>query len=128
MALKTANIFLVQALTGHKTLQMVERYVNVKAADAVKVLHAPDAPAPQPAEDSKNAGMKEAGVVLSPEQVALIANAVVQATSSAAATKVTVDGAAPYSPTIDQPQPSPGESGGDVIDFHEARQRRAGGR
>lgn len=43
MALKTGNVFLVKALTGHKTLSMVERYVNVKADDVVKVLHAPDA-------------------------------------------------------------------------------------
>lgn len=128
MALKTANIFLVQALTGHKTLQMVERYVNVKAADAVKVLHAPAAPAPQPAQDSKNAEMPEAGIVLSPEQVALIANAVVHATSSAAAIKVTADGAAPYTPATDQPQACPGDRGGYIIDFHAARQRRAGGR
>lgn len=128
MALKTANIFLVQALTGHKTLQMVERYVNVKAADAVRVLHAPAAPAPQPAKDSKNAGIPEAGIVLSPEQVALIANALVQATSSAAATKVTADGTATYSQAADQPQACPGESGGDVIDFRAARQRRAVGR
>lgn len=127
MALKTANIFLVQALTGHKTLKMVERYVNVKAADAVKVLHAPATPAPQPTEDSKNAGMPEAGILLSPEQVALIANAVVQATSSAAATKVTADGAA-SSPATGQPQTCPGDRGGYIIDFHEARQRRAGGR
>lgn len=46
MALKSGNIFLVQALTGHKTLKMVERYVNVKAKDVVKVMHAPEAPVP----------------------------------------------------------------------------------
>jgi len=40
MALKTGNVFLVKALTGHKTYSMVERYVNVKADDVVKVLHA----------------------------------------------------------------------------------------
>lgn len=39
MALKTGNVFLVKALTGHKTLCMVERYVNVTAADVVAVLH-----------------------------------------------------------------------------------------
>jgi hypothetical protein len=42
----------VQALTGHKTPKLVERYVNIKANDAVKVLHAPEpqmfAPASQP--------------------------------------------------------------------------------
>ena len=40
MALKTGNIFLVKALTGHKTLSQVARYVNVKASDVVKVMHA----------------------------------------------------------------------------------------
>ena len=40
MALKTGNIFLVKALTGHKTLGQVARYVNVKAADVVNVMHA----------------------------------------------------------------------------------------
>ena len=40
MALKTGNIFLVKALTGHKTLSQLERYVNVKASDVVNVMHA----------------------------------------------------------------------------------------
>lgn len=40
LALKTGNIFLVQALTGHRTLSQLERYVNVKAKDVVAVLHA----------------------------------------------------------------------------------------
>src|ERR1035441_4848057 len=40
MALKTGNVFLVKALTGHKTMVMVERYVNVKAADVVAAMHA----------------------------------------------------------------------------------------
>lgn len=44
MALKTGNIFLVQALTGHKTLKMVQRYVQVKPDDVVKFMHAPVAP------------------------------------------------------------------------------------
>lgn len=39
LALKTGNVFLVKALTGHKTLSMVERYVNVSASDVVAVLH-----------------------------------------------------------------------------------------
>lgn len=42
MALKTGNVFLVKALTGHKTLSQLERYVNVKAADVVAVMHAPE--------------------------------------------------------------------------------------
>lgn len=44
MALQTGNVFLVKALTGHKTLKMLERYVNVSPEDVVKVMHAsPDA-------------------------------------------------------------------------------------
>lgn len=44
MGLKTGNIFLVQALTRHKTIAMVQRYVCVGADDAVKALHAPEMP------------------------------------------------------------------------------------
>ncbi len=40
MALRTGNVFLVKALTGLKTMVMVERYVNVKAADVVAEMHA----------------------------------------------------------------------------------------
>ena len=35
-ALRFGNVFLVQALTGHKTLAMVENYTHVGAADLVK--------------------------------------------------------------------------------------------
>lgn len=49
MALKTGNIFLVKALTGHKTLSQVARYVNVKAGDVVNVMHAEPAVATLPA-------------------------------------------------------------------------------
>jgi integrase len=45
MALKTGNLFLVMALTGHKCIDSVMRYANVKATDVVKVMHAPP-PAP----------------------------------------------------------------------------------
>lgn len=46
MALKSGNIFIVQKLTGHKTLDMVRRYVNVKAEDVVNLMHAPAASGP----------------------------------------------------------------------------------
>jgi len=46
MALKTGNIFLVQALTGHQTIVMAERYMNVLADDVVAVLHAKTDPVP----------------------------------------------------------------------------------
>ena len=58
LALQTGNVFLVRALTGHKTLSQLERYVNVKASDVVALMHAaqpeptdaaPAAPAPQEA-------------------------------------------------------------------------------
>lgn len=48
MALKTGNVFLVKALTGHKTIAMLDRYINVRADDVVQVMHAAepsDAPA-----------------------------------------------------------------------------------
>lgn len=38
LALSTGNVFLVQKLTGHKNLNMLERYVNVSADDVVEVL------------------------------------------------------------------------------------------
>lgn len=47
MALKSGNLFIVQKLTGHKTIEMVKRYVNVKAEDVVALMHAPE-PAAQP--------------------------------------------------------------------------------
>lgn len=58
MALKSGNVFIVQALTGHKTYEMVARYVNVKASDVVDMMYTPKpgadeevqtlAPAPAP--------------------------------------------------------------------------------
>ena len=42
MALKSGNVFLVKALTGHKALASVMRYANVKASDVVDVMHAPE--------------------------------------------------------------------------------------
>lgn len=52
MALKYGNVFLVQALTGLKTMQMLERYVNVTADDVVKLMHGELKPAAVPAEES----------------------------------------------------------------------------
>lgn len=42
-ALQFGNVFLVQALTGHKTLAMVERYTHIGAADLLKAWRAADA-------------------------------------------------------------------------------------
>lgn len=42
MMLKTGNLALVKALTGHKTWSQVGRYVNVSANDVVAVMHAPE--------------------------------------------------------------------------------------
>lgn len=38
LALSSGNVFLVKALTGHKTLSMLERYINVKADDVVNFM------------------------------------------------------------------------------------------
>jgi len=38
LALSSGNVFLVKALTGHKTLAMLERYINVKADDVVSFM------------------------------------------------------------------------------------------
>ncbi len=46
MALKSGNVFLVKALTGHKTMQMLSRYVNVKAGDVVEFMHNGAQPTP----------------------------------------------------------------------------------
>lgn len=83
MGKKTGNLFLVQALTGHKTLAMVERYVHVSAADAVAVLHEPEPPvtaaAPAPAQPAQSALLS-----LSPEQLqAMVAQAVTSAMGAA---------------------------------------------
>lgn len=50
MALSSGNVFLVKALTGHKTMAMVERYVNVKATDVVEFMHgaASESASPEP--------------------------------------------------------------------------------
>lgn len=45
LALKTGNLFLVKALTGHKTDKMAARYMRVGADDVVNVMHAPEEPA-----------------------------------------------------------------------------------
>lgn len=42
-ALRFGNVFLVQALTGHKTLAMVENYTHVSPADLVKAWQKSDA-------------------------------------------------------------------------------------
>jgi hypothetical protein len=71
-ALRFGNVFLVQALTGHKTLAMVENYTHVGAADLVKAWQKADsereaaarAAMPMPAgEGAKNAEGAEVAVV-----------------------------------------------------------------
>ena len=42
LALKTGNLLLVKALTGHKTDAMAARYMQVGADDVVSVMHAPE--------------------------------------------------------------------------------------
>lgn len=79
LAKKTGNAFLVQALTGHKTWSMVERYVCVDAHDVVAVLHKPEpeeaVAVPAPAQPAQGALLS-----LSTEQLqTLLAQAVASA-------------------------------------------------
>ena len=39
LGVKIGNIFLVQALTGHKAIVMAQRYLQVGADDVVNILH-----------------------------------------------------------------------------------------
>ncbi len=43
LALSSGNVFLVKALTGHKTFAMLERYINVKADDVVSFMEGQEA-------------------------------------------------------------------------------------
>ena len=65
LALKTGNLFLVKALTGHKTDKMAARYMQVGADDVVAVLHAPQVP-PQAAPVGKEALPASAGAPVPP--------------------------------------------------------------
>lgn len=97
MALETGNVFVVKALTGHKNLNMLERYVNVKASDVVAVMHSRAEPsaraaaarvaAPSVNPLSANAGAgAQATVTLTPEQLeALMARAAVAGAAAVAA-------------------------------------------
>jgi len=68
MALRSGNIFLVKALTGHKTLSQLERYVNVKASDVVALLHASEAS--KAAAESKDDGHSNFALTAPQEQTA----------------------------------------------------------
>ena len=93
LGLKTGNLFLVKALTGHKTDSMVARYVNVKASDVAKYLHRKDGEAP---DDSGAQATPRHPSPLSPDAAAvsfgaqevqeLIAKAVQEAVAKAMAT------------------------------------------
>lgn len=87
MALKTGNLFLVKALTGHKTDVMAQRYMQVGADDVVNIMYAPDAP------DASNA----------PAQPALVEAPVPEASKTEAA-EATV--AAPAESADSAAQPS----------------------
>ncbi len=69
LALKTGNVLLVKALTGHKTMAMVHRYTNVKADDVVAVLHHDD-PAPGAPEHEVSAGAAPKAAMLQPSREA----------------------------------------------------------
>lgn len=66
MGLKTGNVFLVQALTGHKTLEMAMRYMNVTADDAVAVLHT------QPHAQHPSMGIEQIGQAPAAENAASV--------------------------------------------------------
>ena len=60
LGLETGNVFLVKALTGHKTDEMVNRYVNVKADDVVAYLHRKKEALPASAEKAQVAPLPAA--------------------------------------------------------------------
>lgn len=69
LGLKTGNLFLVKALTGHKTTVMAQRYMQVEADDVVKVLHAQEEP---PAADAAVAPVSQAVVACTPQAPAQV--------------------------------------------------------
>ena len=79
MALKSGNVFIVQRLTGHKTLSQLERYVNVKASDVVELMHAPEpmpAAAPVPVRATAGQDAPEAARTPEPPSVEVVGNVV----------------------------------------------------
>lgn len=66
LALRTGNIFVVQTLTGHRTLNQLARYVNVKAGDVAALLHAQAStmhrPSADPAPASHDAAVRATNV------------------------------------------------------------------
>lgn len=84
LALKSGNIFLVKLLTGHRTIKMLERYVNPTADDVVEYLHASEAPAPPPAQGTVASPVPATGqavVQLTQEQLQQLIGQVVAAAS-----------------------------------------------
>lgn len=67
MALKTGNAFLVQSLTGHKSLAMVNRYIQVSASDVVDVMHASDVVDVMHAQDTFNLEDAAASIKTAPD-------------------------------------------------------------
>lgn len=55
LGLESGNVWLVKALTGHKTDEMVGRYVNVKAADVVEYMRRKKEALPASAEEAQDA-------------------------------------------------------------------------
>jgi hypothetical protein len=95
MALETGNVFLVKALTGHKNMAMVNRYVNVKATDVVEVMHRKAAVELSSTGDQHGSkevaasGLMDGQNFFSAKQVqALVANAVSDAMAGAAEERV----------------------------------------
>jgi integrase len=97
MALDTGSAFMVKVLTGHKTLEMVQRYVNVTADDVVAVMRRKAHPASSLAGgESGSTGLATSETlttqnVFTAEQVqAMVAKAVSDAMAAVAEARVPV--------------------------------------
>jgi integrase len=109
MALKSGNIFIVQALTGHKTLAMVKRYVQVNAKDVSDFMHAPD-PVPQASQPQACAPQSgQQAAAMTQETVMQAAMQMLQA--AAAQLNVQASSAAP-APLHVPAQPAANDDGG----------------
>jgi integrase len=110
MAIKSGNIFLVQALTGHKTLAMVKRYVNVKAADVVEVMHRLEPMPPAATVQPSPAASSGAAAPLTQEHLA----AAMQMLQAAAAQLNAQTTAATPAPARVLPRPAANDAEGEV--------------
>ena len=111
LALKTGNIFLVKALTGHKTDVMAQRYMQVGADDVVAVMHAPEVtPAALPQAPAQTTGEAVAAMqpTFSLEQMQAMAQLAAQAAIATLRTAEQVENPRPAQmPTLTLVPPEP---------------------